>query len=146
MRCAAFPPVDGTPPWLGWAVVASLVTLAVSALVLGVLLCGLPEDYFRDARPARTEMGRRHPALRLAWVVARNGFGLVLLAAGVAMLVLPGQGILTIAAALLLLDFPGKRRVELALFGRPRVLAAANWIRRRAGRAPLAAPARRDIV
>jgi hypothetical protein len=61
----------------------------------------------------------------------RNALALVLLAAGILMLVLPGQGILTILIALMVSTFPGKYRMERAIMRRPRVLRAANWIRRR---------------
>ena len=56
---------------------------------------------------------------------------------GIAMLVLPGQGVLTILAALVLLDFPGKRRLERRLLLRPRLLGALNSLRARAGRPPI---------
>ena len=69
--------------------------------------------------------------------LAKNGLGVVLLAAGIAMLVLPGQGLLTLVVALILLDFPGKRRLQRRIVYAPRVLAALNALRRRAGREPL---------
>jgi hypothetical protein len=53
------------------------------------------------------------------------------------MLVLPGQGVLTILAGITLLNYPGKRRLELWLVRRPAIHRAIDWIRRRAGRAPL---------
>jgi hypothetical protein len=59
------------------------------------------------------------------------------IAAGIAMLVLPGQGLLTILIGFLMLDFPGKYRVEKWLVSRRRLLGAINWLRRRAGRVPL---------
>ena len=60
----------------------------------------------------------------------------VLVMAGIAMLVLPGQGLLTILLGIMLLEFPGKRRVELMLLRRPEILAGLNWIRRHANRPP----------
>jgi hypothetical protein len=56
---------------------------------------------------------------------------------GVAMLVLPGQGVLTIITGLLLLDFPGKYRFERWLVRRGPVLRGVNWLRDRAGRQAL---------
>ena len=50
---------------------------------------------------------------------------------GASRLVLPGQGILTLLIALMVSTFPGKYRMERAIMRRPRVLRAANWIRRR---------------
>jgi hypothetical protein len=57
--------------------------------------------------------------------------------AGVAMLVLPGQGLLTLLMGFLLVDFPGKYRLERWLFARPIVRRPINWLRHRAGRVPL---------
>ena len=59
------------------------------------------------------------------------------LAAGMAMLVLPGQGLLTLLMGFLLLDFPGKYRLEKWLFLRRRVREGVNWLRKRAGSEPL---------
>ena len=66
------------------------------------------------------------------------GASVTLLVAGILMLVLPGQGILTILAALALLDFPGKRKMEMRILHRPAILKSVNWLRKRAGREPLA--------
>jgi hypothetical protein len=41
---------------------------------------------------------------------------------------------------LLLVDFPRRRRLERALFGRPGVLSRLNRLRARFGRAPLQPP------
>ena len=55
---------------------------------------------------------------------------------GLILLVLPGQGLLTILIGLLLLDFPGKRAVELKLVRRPGIAAFLNRMRARHGRPP----------
>jgi hypothetical protein len=49
----------------------------------------------------------------------------------------PGQGLLTILIGVMLLDFPGKRRLERWLLRRRGVLAAINKVRARYGRPPL---------
>jgi hypothetical protein len=69
--------------------------------------------------------------------MVKNLLGALLLVAGILMLVLPGQGILTILAALALLDFPGKRHIEMSILHIPMLLRSINWLRRRAGQAPL---------
>jgi hypothetical protein len=53
----------------------------------------------------------------------------------------PGQGLLTIAVGLILLDFPGKFRLERWLATRRSVWRSLNWLRRRAGSKPLQMPA-----
>jgi hypothetical protein len=54
------------------------------------------------------------------------------------MLVLPGQGLLTIIIGLVLMEFPGKYHAERWVINRPAVLAAINWIRLKAGKPKLA--------
>jgi hypothetical protein len=56
------------------------------------------------------------------------------------MLLVPGQGLLTIAVGLMLVDFPGKFRFERWLAVRPPVWRSINWLRKRAGRGPLERP------
>ena len=45
--------------------------------------------------------------------------------------------LLTILVGVLMLDFPCKYRFEKWLLSRPRIHAAVNWLRRRAGTEPL---------
>lgn len=126
------------PSWLEWLRDPKLsVPLSVGLLVLGVgcvlglpfVIARIPADHFTK-HP--TETGTT------SWVarILRNFIGWVLLLLGIAMLVLPGQGLLTILIAVVLIDFPGKRRFERWLLLRPRVLDVLNRIRRRAGREP----------
>jgi hypothetical protein len=98
----------------------------------------VPTDYF-----SRSELEQMHiaPAPRPLWRIAagvlKNALGLVLVLAGIAMLFLPGQGLLTIFVGLLLLEFPGKRWLERRLIGWKPIYRAINALRRRAGRPPL---------
>ena len=57
--------------------------------------------------------------------------------AGIAMLVLPGQGVLAILIGIMLLDVPGKYRFERWLVMRPPVWRAVAWLRTKAGKDPL---------
>ncbi|HWK54405.1 MAG TPA: PGPGW domain-containing protein [Hyphomicrobiales bacterium] len=121
---------------LALAVLVSLGTLAVLPLVV----LALPEDYFVTPR--------RRPLVREAWppwvrpvvLVLKNLLGVLLLVLGVLMLVLPGQGLLTLLCGLVLLDFPGKYRCLRWLAGREKILASLNWLRTKRGLAPLQKP------
>lgn len=104
----------------------------VSLLALPLLIARLPDDYFART-PQALERGSVHWFLR----ISKNLLGSILLLLGVLMLVLPGQGLLTILIAVILLDFPGKRRCEIWLVRRPHVLNVLNRLRRRAHRPPL---------
>ena len=110
---------------------AALFLLTLAGLPWAVAY--LPEDYFIRPRRTRIEIS----AKEWIWLITKNVVGGVMLVAGVAMLLLPGQGLLTILVAVMLMDFPGKRRLEFLLVRRPRVLASLNWLRRRMGRPPL---------
>jgi hypothetical protein len=113
----------------------------VGGLVLmPVLLARMRPDHFVDPAPPAGSWRGRHPVIRFSFLAIKNLLGLLLLLAGLAMLVLPGQGIITILVAVSLLNFPGKRRLELALIRQGPVLQAVNWIRARADRPPLVLP------
>ena len=97
----------------------------------------IPEDYFAYYNRHRKPWKNYHPALRYLLIAGKNLLGLVLFATGIAMLVLPGQGVLTIVIGILLVDFPGKYYVERWIVSRKPVLRAFNWLRRRADKLPL---------
>ena len=70
-------------------------------------------------------------------LAAKNLLGYLLIVAGIAMLLLPGQGVLTMLLGFIMVDLPGKYRFERWLVARPLVLRSINMLRRRAGREPL---------
>lgn len=127
---------------VGTLAAVSLATAVVSVVGLPWVLIALPADYFATRRRTATPFGRQHPALRWSVRVLKNALGFVLILVGVALLVLPGQGLLMVLAGLVLAEFPGKRRAERALARRPRVLRAMNWMRAKAKRPPFDPPAR----
>ena len=110
----------------------SLALLVGTALLIPWLLIVLPPDFFARL-PARPFQGR-HPVIAILLIIFRNFLGAVLLAAGIVMLFIPGQGLLTILIGLALIDFPGKHTLLMRLFSNPRVFNPANRIRRWAGK------------
>jgi hypothetical protein len=118
---------------------ASAALFLLSPLAVAWLVVQLPTDYF-TARRRPHGAWALPPALRPVVLVAKNLLGAVLVLAGLVMLFVPGQGLLTIAVGLVLLDFPGKYRLERWFATRPSVWRAINWLRRRAGREPLEPP------
>jgi hypothetical protein len=66
--------------------------------------------------------------------------GPALIALGIAMLVLPGQGLLTILVGLGILDLPFKHRLVGRLLSNPKVHGAIDKLRRKAGRGSLELP------
>lgn len=116
--------------WVALFFVAGL--LLSTAVVVAVLLC-LSTDHF-----VRHTTTPRHIAL----IVLKNLLGLVLVAVGLVLSLpgVPGQGLLTIFAGILLIDVPGKRRLELAILRRPTIRKGVDRLRARFKRAPLLFP------
>lgn len=125
---------------LGLAATLSVVTFVGSLVAIPWVVARLPEDYFLEEKPQRLTWWTHHPALRWAGLVLKNIAGGVFIIAGVAMLVLPGQGLLTIVVGIMLCNFPGKYRLERWLAHRGPVMRALNWLRRRSGRPPFDSP------
>jgi hypothetical protein len=121
-----------------WTLAAASVIVFVASLVgIPLLVARIRPAYFTyDKRPP-SRWADQHPLLRLSLRIGKNVLGSVFMAAGLAMLVLPGQGLLTLLVGFLMLDFPGKYRFEKWLVARRYVLRPINWLRKRAGRDPL---------
>lgn len=124
-----------------WALMAgSIATFIGSLIVIPWLLIRMPADYFIHPERPMLRFFTYHPLLRVLGLVLKNLFGGLFVLAGLAMLVLPGQGILTLLIGLSLMNFPGKRYLELRLVRQPAVLHGINWIRNRRQRPPLQLP------
>ena len=119
-------------------ILISAVTVALSLAIVTFILIKLPPTYFQESHPREYLLGR-HPSIRWAASIGKNLLGLVLVLLGIAMSIpsVPGQGVLTILLGIMLIDFPGKRRLESKLVSRPKVLATINSLRRRFGKPPL---------
>lgn len=115
--------------------VMSAIMFILSLVLLPWFLNKIPADYFtraRDPDPWHVIMQPR--------AIARNIIGSAIVSAGIAMLVLPGQGLLTILIGLATMQFPGKFELERWIVTRKGVLEGINWVRRRSGRTPLQIP------
>jgi hypothetical protein len=115
-----------------------VATFALSAVAVTLVLLALPAASFLH-RGQRGLWIDRHPLARWAWFGLKNVIGIVLILAGIVLSLpgVPGPGLLTILIGLLLVDFPGKHRLERAILCRPRVLDRINRFRARFGRPPL---------
>jgi len=120
-----------------WSLVVSAITFIGSLLVVPMLVSRIPDDYFSHERRERTEWAEHHPVIRMTLIVAKNLFGYVIILMGIAMLVLPGQGLLTMIIGVMLINFPGKYRLERWLVSRKPILRSINWLRKKTGHAPL---------
>ncbi|QDV05969.1 Putative transmembrane protein (PGPGW) [Planctomycetes bacterium Poly30] len=124
----------------GWLTTGSVVFLVVSLFGLPWLIGRLPSDYFTADGQERIHRERRerntHRALAFLLHGIRNLVGVVVALAGVAMLVLPGQGILAILVGMMLIDYPFKHRFERWLIAKPTIHRPLNWLRRKVDREP----------
>ena len=116
-----------------WSVLISVITFVGTLLIVPAVVCRIPVDYFNHTRREPTAWVEHHPIIRMALLLAKNLLGYVVILMGVAMLVLPGQGLLTIVIGLILINFPGKYRLERWLVSRSPILRSANWLRKKAG-------------
>jgi hypothetical protein len=126
--------------YAGWIALGSLVSLLVGVLSLPFLVSRIPADYFSHSHRHRMSESSRHPLVRLFFSGIKNAIGAVFVLAGLIMLVLPGQGLLTLFAGLMIMNYPGKFGVERWLIQRPYVMPAVNRLRARYGHPPLQDP------
>lgn len=122
--------------YLWWITGASLLSAIATLLAMPWVVTRLPEDYFNHPERESWRRSKSEPVVALLLGLLKNAVGAVLLCLGVVMLFTPGQGVLTILAGLLLMNFPGKYRLERWLVQRPGVLKSLNWLRTRRGQAP----------
>ncbi|MCA8952971.1 MAG: hypothetical protein KDE27_25900 [Planctomycetes bacterium] len=122
-----------SPPvfWTMFGVGIGTIVLAV--VLLPLVVVRLDADYF-VATPKQLASHRTFG--RWLFLIARNLVGSVLVLVGLILLLLPGQGLLMIFGGLLMMDFPGKRRLELAIVRRPAILKLLNGMRTKRGHAP----------
>ncbi|HKS11185.1 MAG TPA: hypothetical protein VJS13_16660 [Pyrinomonadaceae bacterium] len=115
-------------------VASFLINLAIVSLIL----VKLPADHFAKSRK-RKFMEGANPALRVAAMIGKNIGGVLLVALGVVLSLpgVPGQGLLTILLGIMLLDFPGKHRLEQKLLSRPSIVNTINGLRGKFGKEPL---------
>ena len=112
----------------------SVASLALSLLLSGRMVVRLPPNYFTSRqRPPPTSLGARLDGNLL-------GGALVILGIALSIPGVPGQGVLTILAGLILMDFPGKRRLLLAVIRRGPVRTVVDRLQARGGRPPLEIP------
>ena len=114
----------------------SVVMFVGSLIAIPWILLRLPAHYF-DERHPRTWLEKHHPVFRALAIGLKNLLGAIFVLAGIAMLVLPGQGLLTILIGLSFVDFPGKRSLERRIISAPMILHTINRLRERFGRSPL---------
>ena len=125
-----------TGEWLAIGGV-SLFTLVFSIALAGWLIVRVPPDYFKGEK--RTALKNRPLWMK----ILKNIGGVVLVLIGLVLSVpgVPGQGLLLVLCGLMLLDIPGKYKLERKILSLRPIRSAANRIRAWRGRPPLEFPA-----
>lgn len=106
--------------------------------IVSLILVKLPADHFSKNRKTEFWSGQR-PALNAAKVIGKNILGVILVALGIVLSLpgVPGQGLLTVLLGVMLLDFPGRDRLEQKLLSKPSIVNTINRLRGRFGKPPL---------
>ena len=123
--------------FLEWAVLLSLLMMAATLFAVPLIIVRLPSGYLNEEDNQLSEI---QPIWRRPYLIFKNIIGATLVLAGLAMLILPGQGLLTLIVGLGLMNFPGKRRLIRRIILQRRVLQTINRLRAGANKEPLAMP------
>lgn len=117
---------------LAWGVLVFVLSAGASLALVTAIVVRLPADYFAAGAPVVASRG-------LPARIGKNLLGAVLVVIGALLAIpgVPGQGVLTVFIGVMLLDFPGKRRLELRFVSRPKVRRSIDDLRARFGRPPL---------
>lgn len=132
--------IDNYSELLKYCAILSVFTFVVSLIVIPWVIVRLPNDFFSTPKTIWNGARRHHPFLVILLLIVKNGVGLLLLAAGIVMLVLPGQGLLTIVISIGMINFPGKHRMLSRIVQIPSVFKTLNWIRKKSNYPPFIHP------
>ena len=76
--------------------IGSIAILVISALSIGYFIKKIPYDYFLNDKRGIPDYKNKNPIFWIITLVLKNIIGYCLIMGGILMLVLPGQGLLTI--------------------------------------------------
>ncbi|RLQ22592.1 hypothetical protein DWB85_06295 [Seongchinamella sediminis] len=126
------------PDILLWGSVISVLSLLALVVTVPWVVSRLPVDYFSSRH--RHRLQTRNSIVGWVLSLLKNLLGALLVMLGFILLFTPGQGILVTLVGLLIMNFPGKYRLERALVARQSVLRSLNWLRHKQSLPPFEAP------
>ena len=117
-----------------------LVFVGTFFLNLGIvsfILVKLPKDHFKSDKSKG--VSGSNATIRVLKLIGKNVAGWLLIALGIVLSLpgVPGQGLLTVLLGVMLVDFPGKHRLEQKLLSRPGIINTINRLRGRFGKPAL---------
>ena len=129
---------------IGWSgiLIGVLIFLGgffLNLAIVSIILVKLPADHFRKNRKKTKFWDGPRPWLNALGIIGKNIGGILLVALGIVLSLpgVPGQGLLTILLGIMIMDFPGKDRLEQKLLSRPSIVNAINRLRGRFNKPPL---------
>ena len=117
--------------------ISSVVILVISALSIGYFIKKIPHDYFLNDKRGIPDYKNNNPVFWIITLALKNIIGYCLIMGGILMLVLPGQGLLTILVGLMLSDYPGKFKLEKRIIKTNLILKTINWYRNKSNIPPI---------
>ena len=127
---------------LSWRTILIWVLVFVGTFLLNLgivsfILVKLPKDHFKNDKSKR--VSGSNATIRVLKVIGKNVAGWLLIALGIVLSLpgVPGQGLLTVLLGVMLVDFPGKHRLEQKLLSRPGIINTINRLRGRFGKPAL---------
>lgn len=122
-----------------WISIASIISFFGSLIIIPKLIINLPPDFFLKRKTSASV--KQIVVIRVTFFLMKNCLGFLLFLCGILMLFIPGQGLLTMFLGLVLLDFPGKQKLQLYCLKVRPVRRSLNWIRRKYGKKTFIFPA-----
>ena len=117
--------------------ITSFAVLVISALSIGYFVKQIPYDYFLNDKRGISDYKNKNPIFWIITLAIKNIVGYCLIIGGILMLVLPGQGLLTIFVGLILSDYPGKFKLERKIINTRLILKTINWYRSKSNIPPI---------
>lgn len=117
--------------------IMAMFSFLATLVIVPLIVLRIPADYFSNPHRVSLVSSKFHPFLRVAVFILKNLLGIVVVLLGIALLVLPGQGLLSILIGVILIDFPGKYSFQRWLISREPVLKSVNWLRKKGGKKQL---------
>ena len=117
--------------------ISSIAILVISALSISYFIKKIPYDYFLNDKRGIPDYKNKNPVFWIITLALKNIIGYCLIMGGILMLVLPGQGLLTILVGLMLSDYPGKFKLEKRIIKTNLILKTINWYRNKSNIPPI---------
>ena len=122
---------------LSWLAISSLFIFFFSILAINFVIKIIPVDYFDSTKRELSPFKTSSPIIWLIFFIIKNITGYLLILGGILMLVLPGQGLLTILLGLIFSDYPGKYKLEKKLITIKPLYRYINWVRKKSDIEPI---------